>query len=291
MPKLNYGLIGHPVGHSFSPAMHNAAFIELKIDAEYKLFDILPENLETFLEELPKNGISGVNITIPHKIKAKEYLEKFGTVNEHALRLGAVNTIKVDGVNLSGFNTDGPGFYRSLVEDLKFEPEGKTVFVLGAGGTARAIIMYLGNGPKKIYVTDIDERAPDELKKHFEKYYDRNKLEVMKIGDLKKGLEGADLLVQATPIGMKDGDPSPVDADFLHSKLRVYDVIYNRPVTKLIQEAKKRKLHATTGSGMLLYQGAIAFELWTGKKAPVDVMRKALREALRSNQFRSGSDN
>lgn len=283
MAKLTYGLIGHPVEHSLSPAMQMAAFKELKIGAEYKLFDVLPEDLEAFLKELPKKGISGVNVTIPHKVKAKEYIEKYGTLNENAAKLGAVNTIKVEGNKLAGFNTDGPGFYRSLVEDLKFEPEGKTIFVLGAGGAARAIIMYLGNGPKKIYVTDIDNCITGELKKHFEKYYNWHKLEVMKRGDFEKDLETADLLVQATPIGMKDDDPCPVDVNFLHPKLRVYDLIYNRPSTKLVQEAAKRKLHATNGLGMLLYQGAIAFELWTGKKAPVGVMRKALKEALKNH--------
>ena len=282
MAKLTYGLIGHPVEHSLSPAMHNAAFKELNIDAEYKLFDVLPEDLELFLKEMPGKGISGANVTIPHKVKAKEFLEKNGILNEHARRLGAVNTIKVDNEKLTGFNTDGPGFYRSLIEDLKFEPEGKTIFVLGAGGAASAVIMYLGNGPKKIYVTDIDDCMTEKIKKHFEKYYDRHKLEVMKIGDFEKDLDNADLLVQATPMGMNDDDPCPVDANFLHPKLYVYDLVYNRPATKLVAEAARRKLRATTGLGMLLYQGAIAFELWTGKKAPVSVMRKALKEALKS---------
>jgi len=281
MPKSTYGLIGHPVEHSLSPAMHSAAFKALNIDAEYKLFDLLPENLETFLKDLSKNGISGVNVTIPYKIKAKEYVEKNGFLNAHAMKLGAVNTIKVEGQSLSGFNTDGPGFYRSLVEDLKFEPEGKTVFVLGAGGVARAIIMYLGEGPKKIYVTDTNERAAEELKNHFENYYNPRKFEVMRRSDFEKGLEKADLFIQATPVGMKDKDPSPVDVNYLHSKLRVYDLVYNRPLTKLVQEASRRKLHAVTGLGMLLYQGAIAFELWTGEKAPVDIMRKALKRGLK----------
>lgn len=283
MSKLTYGLIGHPVEHSLSPIMHNAAFKALKIDAEYKLFDTLPGDLELFLKSLIEKGISGVNVTIPHKVKAEEYIEKNGVLNEHARRLGAVNTIKAADQRLYGFNTDGPGFYRSLVEDLEFEPEGKTVFVLGAGGAARAIIMYLGNGPKKIYVTDIDECMTIELKKHFEKYYNWHNLEVMKKGDFEKDLDSADLLIQATPIGMKDDDPSPIDVNFLHPKLRVYDLIYNRPVTKLVQEASRKKLHATTGLGMLLYQGTIAFELWTGKKAPVDVMRRALKEAIKNS--------
>lgn len=282
MAEMTYGLIGHPVEHSLSPAMQNAAFAAAKVDAEYKLFNVAPDNLEAFLRDLIKNNIAGANVTIPHKVKAKEYIEKNGVLDKYAERLGAVNTIKVEGGKLKGFNTDGPGFYRSLVEDLKFEPEGKTVFVLGAGGAARAIIMYLGNGPKKIYVDDIETRMAEEIKKHYEKYYDRHKLEVIKKGAVKDALNSADLLIQATPVGMDDRDPSPIDIKLLHPGLRVYDLVYNNPMTKLVEGATKKKLHAATGLGMLLYQGAMAFELWTGKKAPVDVMKKALRGALKT---------
>ena len=282
MAELTYGLIGHPVEHSLSPAMQNAAFAAAKIDAEYKLFNVAPDNLEVFLRDLVKNNIAGANVTIPHKVKAKEYIEKNGVLDKYAERLGAVNTIKVEDGKLKGFNTDGPGFYRSLVEDLKFEPEGKTVFVLGAGGAARAIIMYLGNGPKKIYVDDIEACMTEEIKKHYEKYYDRHKLEVVKKGAVKDALNSADLLIQATPIGMDSRDPPPIDIELLHPGLRVYDLVYNNPMTKLVEGATKKKLHATTGLGMLLYQGAMAFELWTGKKAPVDVMKKALKGALKA---------
>jgi shikimate dehydrogenase len=283
MTKLTYGLIGHPVGHSLSPAMHNAAFRALYIDAEYKLFDVAPENLESFLNDLARNGISGANVTIPHKIKVKEYIAKRGILNEHAEKLGAVNTIKVENSQLKGFNTDGPGFYRSLVKELKFEPEGKTIFVLGAGGAARAIIMYLGNTPKKIFVTDVDSCMTKELKKHYEKYYKPHKLVAIEKNDIKESIGEAGLLIQATPIGMKDDDPSPINIELLHPGIRVYDLIYNRPMTKLVLEATRKKLHAMTGLGMLLYQGAIAFELWTGKKAPEDIMRRALKEAIKNS--------
>lgn len=280
MAKFTYGLIGHPVGHSLSPAMHNSAFKALKIDAEYKLFDVPPEGLEKFLKNIPKEGISGANVTIPHKVKAKEYIQKHGDLNENAKKLGAVNTIKVIGQKLAGYNTDGPGFYRSLIEDLRFEPEGKTIFVLGAGGAARAIVMYLGSSPKKIYVSDIEKSAADEVKKQFGQYYDPMKVEAVDVLSLKKYSRDIDLLIQATPIGMKDGDPSPVDLSLLDSNIKIYDLVYNRPATKLVEEASRMKINAVTGLGMLLYQGVIAFELWTGKKAPVDVMRMALKESI-----------
>jgi shikimate dehydrogenase len=283
MPKLIYGLIGHPVGHSLSPAMHSAGFKELGLDAEYRLFDVKPEELETFLGSLAKNGVCGINVTIPHKITAKEYIGKNGALNDNAKKLGAVNTIAVgpDG-KLTGYNTDGAGFYRSLVEDLRCEPEGTAVAVLGAGGAARAVVMYLGRGPKNIIVTDTDAAAAAGLKNQFEKYYGPGPLETLDRGAFEKRLGGCDILVQATPVGMKDGDPLPVDVKYLHPKLKIYDLVYNRPETRLVAEARKMKINAVTGLGMLLYQGVIAFELWTQKKAPVEVMRRALKKAIES---------
>lgn len=282
MSKLTYGLVGHPVRHSLSPAMQNAAFEELGLDAEYKLFDIPPEDLEGFLEGLSRENIAGVNITIPHKVKAREYLERHGSLDENARRLGAVNTIKVSpGEPLRGFNTDGPGFYRSLVEDLKFEPENKKVFVLGAGGAAMAVIMYLGSSPATIFVSDIDASKADAVRGQFASFFDPKKLVVTPPGGIKEALASSDLLINATPIGMKPGDPSPIDRESLHHGLYVYDLVYNVPMTALVKEATRMKRHAVTGTGMLLRQGAIAFEIWTGKKAPVDVMKRALKEALK----------
>jgi len=281
MAKETFGLVGHPVKHSLSPAMQNAAFKELGIDAEYRLYDVEPAALSDFIGSAGSNKISGLNITIPHKIKAKEYLEKNGSLDPNAQRLGAVNTIKAGGDTLCGFNTDGPGFYRSLVEDLRYEPEGKDVFVLGAGGAAQAIIMYLGNGPERISVFDIDPARAEAVKKQYAKYFDVKRLHTISDKKLiKTALDASSLLVNTTPVGMHDSDPSPVDKALLHPGLAVYDIIYNRPYTQLIKDANSLKLHAATGLGMFLYQGAIAFEIWTGKKAPVAVMKRALKEAL-----------
>lgn len=284
MAKLKYGLIGYPVKHSLSPAMQNAAFKALGIDAEYLLFDIAPEGVEDFLSRAAKENIAGLNITIPHKITAKNYLEKNGLVDDNAKRLGAVNTIKITPEGLCGFNTDGAGFYRSLVEELKFEPEGRKIFVLGSGGAAMAVVMYLGNGPKGIMVYDVDKNKAEALADHYKKYYNGKRLTVVGEEDMEDALMKSDLLVNATPIGMKESDPSPVQKKFLHAGMRVYDLVYNRPVTQLVREANSAKLHAVTGLGMLLYQGAIAFEIWTGKTAPVAVMKKALKEAIRKNK-------
>ena len=263
--------------------MQNAAFKALGIDAEYLLYDVRQEGLEEFLRAVPAKGIAGLNVTIPHKIRAKEYCERAGSLDDGAARLGAVNTI-VTGADgrLKGFNTDGPGFYRSLVEDLKFEPEGRTVFVFGAGGAAKAVVMYLGSGPARISVFDIDAGKVEALRDQYARFYDAGRLDaITDEHKVKAALGRAELLVNATPIGMRQTDPSPVGKNLLHAGLRVYDLVYNRPATQLVKEAGALKLHAVTGLGMLLYQGAIAFELWTGKKAPLAVMRQALKEAIR----------
>ena len=141
--------------------------------------------------------------------------------------------------------------------------------------------MYLGNGPKGIFVADADAGKVEDLASYYKRYYDERRFHIAGNADLKKILSDAELLVNATPVGMEESDPSPVDSRFLHHGLYVYDLVYNRPVTALVREANRMKLHAATGIGMLLYQGAIAFEIWTGRKAPVEVMRRALEAALK----------
>ena len=280
MSKQLYGIIGHPVKHSLSPAMQNAAFKECGIDAEYGLYEVRPEELAGFLNDAPKK-LSGLNVTIPHKIAAKDFVEKCGSLDDNARRFGAINTILVQGESLKGFNTDGPGFYRSLAEDLKFNVAGKNILILGAGGAGQAIAMYLGKEPKHIYVTEIDSQKFDNLKERFDKFYDSRTISPAAGDALPEIMKGVDLVINATPLGMKEGDALPIDAGLLRPGLYLYDLVYNAPCTRLVKEAHKVKAHAVTGIGMLLYQGAIAFELWTGKKAPVSVMRKALTEALK----------
>ncbi|MBU0606051.1 MAG: shikimate dehydrogenase [Candidatus Omnitrophica bacterium] len=283
MDKQIYGIVGSPVEHSLSPAMQNAAFYHLKINAEYRLFEVSADDLERFLDNIRlEKNISGLNVTIPHKIKAKEYLERKGSLDEHSLVLGAVNTIKVSGDgSLRGFNTDGPGFYRSLVEDLKFEPEGRNIFVLGAGGAAKAIVMYLGAGPKSISVFDVDKKKAGELKSHYGKYFDEGKLNIISDArEIGSALAKNDLFVNATPVGMNESDPSPIPKSLIRPGLAVYDLVYNRAYTQLVKDANAAKAHALTGLGMLLYQGAASFEIWTGELPPVAVMRRALKEAL-----------
>jgi len=303
-----YGLIGYPVKHSLSPVMHNAAFRQLNINAEYRLFEVKPEALFSFLNNLPAD-VSGFNITIPHKITAKQIIEKkFPLKNEEALMpeslyqiklSGAINTVKVNRDNqgkinnLEQYNTDSYGFLKSLRDDLGFNPEGASVFLVGCGGAGRAVIAGLSwknIKVKKIYVYDIYEQAVEYLKQHFQTLPGgwqsdlQKKIEFICAEEITDTLKKCQLLVNASGLGMKENDPSVVKEELLHKDLFVYDLVYNKN-TQLIRKAKKRNLSACNGAGMLLHQGAAAFENWTGQKAPLEIMKDALKKEMVSICF------
>ena len=282
MGKQIYGVVGYPVRHSLSPAMQNAAFEACGIDAEYGPYEIKPEDLAGFLADAPKK-FSGLNVTVPHKILAKNFVERHGSLDEGAARIGAVNTILLMNGGFQGFNTDGSGFCRSLSEDLRFNVSGKNVLLLGAGGAGRAIAMSLGKEPKHIYVADVAPNRYEDLKEHFGRFFDNRLMSPAGLHALPEIMEGVDLVINATPLGMKDGDPLPIDIALLRPGLYVYDLVYNVPETRLVGEARRVNASAATGIGMLLYQGAIAFEIWTGHAAPVDIMRLALEKALKGS--------
>ncbi|MCX5702248.1 MAG: shikimate dehydrogenase [Candidatus Omnitrophica bacterium] len=273
-----YGVLGYPAKHSLSPVMHNAAFKALRINAEYKIFEIEPSELNIFLSSLAKNNIFGLNVTVPYKEKVMPSLD---SISSEAELIGAVNTIKVSKSRLEGFNTDGSGFLKSLSEDLNFEPKGKNIAILGAGGAAKAVSVCLSKTkPKAIAIYDIDKPKLMALVSHLKKIFgDVNYAAVNSVAEL--DMPNLDLLINATPIGMKDSDPCLVNPDALHSKLLVYDLIYNPAETKLLALAKEVGAKVSNGLGMLLHQGALSFELWTDKKAPVKVMREVLEKEVR----------
>lgn len=279
-PKI-YGLIGYPVKHSLSPAMHNAAFSHLNINAKYELFEVKPEGLEGFLHSLGDRNISGLNVTVPHKEKVMPFLNN---LSEQARLIGAVNTIKVSDNKLDGFNTDGEGFFKHLTQDLKFNPEGKIIAIIGAGGAAKAVCVYLSKQkPKAISIYDINKEKLSALAGHLKSNFkDANIKAVNSIEELDIG--NCDLLVNATPIGMKETDPILVNEKFIHPDLLVYDLIYNPSQTKLLKLAEGKGAKISNGLGMLLYQGIAAFEIWTGQKAPVEIMRRALRTVSLQHQ-------
>lgn len=274
-----YGLFGFPVGHSLSAPMHNAGFKYYRMSAIYLLFEVRPESLKRAVDSLRILGIDGVNVTIPHKENVIKYLD---WVSKDAELIGAVNTIVNHSGRLLGYNTDCYGFMKALEEELGFSPMSRSVFILGAGGAARSVAYALVEaGARRIIVTDIVDRRAIKLVRSLQKKRANCECVAVRAGSrgLYELLLNSQLLVNATPCGMKSSDPSPIPKGYLHKNLSVFDLVYNRN-TNLIQSARRLGLKSTGGLGMLLYQGAKAFELWTKKKAPVDIMRRALKKSL-----------
>jgi len=276
-----FGIIGFPVKHTLSPHFQNAAFAYLGLDAEYIPFETAPRELKAALGKFKALGVCGINVTIPHK---QAVLKLLDSVSPEAKGIGAVNTVVFKAGKTRGFNTDGEGFMRSLKSDLKFNPKGKAVFLFGCGGAAQAIAFVLAReGARSIAFTDQMEERAKKLSSKTGKDFPKCRVKYTPfIGErIHEEVLGSDLLVNTTPVGMHKGDPCIVNPKALHRKLAVYDIVYNPPVTPLSKEAKRRGLKVANGLGMLLYQGVLSFELFTGKRAPVEVMRRALKKAVK----------
>jgi len=273
-----FGIFGHPVEHTFSPGMHNAAFKKIGMNACYVPFAVSPENLDDAVKAIVPLGLCGLNVTVPHKEKVIACLDE---LSEEARLIGAVNTIEVREGRLIGHNTDGRGFLRSLREDAGFNPRGKSVLFIGSGGAARAVGFSLAlAGAKKIAFHDVDAGKASSLAQDIHQKTGAD-AGAINVGRLAASAEEADCLINATPLGLKRSDPLPILKTFVMKKHLVCDLVYNPPETALLKVAKARGAKRFSGLGMLLYQGVIAFEIWTGKKAPVLVMKKALTDQLR----------
>ena len=264
------GILGFPVKHSMSPAMHNAAFRKLSLDWAYIPFEVDPSNIAAAVAALKALHIRGVNVTVPHKETVIKHLD---AIDPLAKKIGSVNTIVNEGGKLKGYNTDGPGFIKDLT-DHGFSPKGKTVLVVGTGGAGRAIAHTLSyHGAKIVYLFDTDTARAKKLAGKV-----AGAIAVSR-DELVAAAKTASLLVNATPIGMHTGDALPLPKEALHTGLFVYDIIYNRP-TRLVLTAKKMGLETCNGLGMLLNQGMLAFEKWTGRKAPVTLMKQTLLDQM-----------
>ena len=276
------GLIGHPVEHSFSPIMHNAAFKDKGLNYVYVAFDVLPENLKYVIDGAKALGIVGFNVTIPHKIEIMKYLEE---IDRDAQLIGAVNTIKIENGRAIGYNTDGIGARKALEEEIG-KVKDKNIIIYGAGGAARAVAFELAKNNNIIIANRTIEKAEKLAKEIAEKLGKEFGREV-KFDSLDADLEGVDIVINATPIGMYPNvNVEPiVKADKLREDMVVMDLIYNPLETVLLKEAKKVGAKAINGLGMLIYQGAIAFKIWTGVEPNVEVMKEAI-----INIFGGGND-
>ncbi len=270
------GLIGHPVEHSFSPPMHNAAFQELGLDYAYVAFDVNPVNLKSAIDGAKSLNIKGFNVTIPHKIEVMQYLDE---LDEVAGLIGAVNTI--DFKNLKGYNTDGIGAVRAIEEVTSIKD--KNIVVAGAGGASRAISFYLAKfGASSITIVN---RNANKAKSLASDVLASDLIEDVKsdsISEINSYLNDADILVDTTPLGMDPHiDDEPIaKAENMHEDLVVFDAVYNPNETVLLKEAIKAGAKPVYGIKMLLYQGAESFKIWTGVDAPVNVMEDALNKHL-----------
>jgi shikimate dehydrogenase len=273
-----YGIFGYPVEHTFSPGMHNSAFKKLGMDACYVPFAVAPGDLEHAVRAVVPLGLRGLNITVPHKERVLAFLDD---LSEEARLIGAVNTIEVRTGRMIGHNTDGRGFLRALREQGGLDPKGKQFLFIGSGGAARAVSFSLAlAGAAAIVFRDLDARKASLLAHDIR---EKTGVPSMAIGpeSLPQYAADADCLINASPIGMKRTDPLPLPAGLVRKKHLVCDLVYNPPETALLKTANKRGAKSLSGLGMLLYQGVIAFEIWTGKKAPVLIMKNALVRQIR----------
>lgn len=267
-----YGIVADPIKHSFSPMMHNTAFQCLGIDDVYLAFEVKEEYLEDFIRSVKILGIKGFNVSMPYKLKIMRYLDE---LTPEAKLCQAVNTVKNENGKLIGHITDGIGFYMSCLEK-GWNLDNQKVVILGAGGASQAIIAELSKRTKEIVVYNrSDKPFIRELNKKV-----NCSIELKLLNDresLKNDLKDAYLLIQTTGVGMSPNeDDCLLDESYFNSNLKVADIIYKPKMTKLLKIAKEKGLEYMNGEGMILYQGAVSFEFWTGKKMPIAEVKKSL---------------
>lgn len=275
------GIIGYPLGHTLSPPMHNAAFQYLGLDYIYVPFTVQPEHLPAAIEGIKAFNIAGCNVTIPYKEQVIPLLDH---LHDSAKMVGAVNTIVNQGGELWGYNTDGMGFLRSLTEEANIDLQGKTVLMLGAGGAARAVGFSLAKaGIGRLIIANRNFNKGLNLATDIRQAYqcDTEAVE-LKAHKLKSVLPSADILINTLPLGMypEIDEMPPIQQKWLNPPLIVCDLIYNPPKTKLLVQAEQRGCQVVNGEGMLIYQGAEAFQLWTGQNPPILIMRRVLAQHL-----------
>jgi shikimate dehydrogenase len=273
------GAFGDPIAENPTGVMQEAAFAALGLPWRYQLIEVHQGDLEAAIHGIRAMNFQGINLTIPHKVEVLKYLD---AVSEDAALMGAVNTVRREGDRLIGENTDGKGFLRSLREDAGLDPAGKRVVVLGAGGAARAVTVELAlAGAAHLTVVNRTPQRGQALVALLNEETPVTAESVRWDGPYALPA-GTEVLVNCTSIGLYPNvtDKPDLDYDTLTSAMTVCDVIPNPPRTPFLKDAEARGARALDGLGMLVYQGAIAFKMWTGQEAPTQVMRQALAEAF-----------
>ena len=280
MPQ-RLGIIGHPIGHSISPLFQQAALDAIGFDGHYQAWDVAPEGVGEFVAGLRAPGTLGINVTVPHKEAVIPFLDE---VDDWASTAGAVNTIVNRDGRLTGHNTDGIGFLRALRDGAGFDPQGSSVLVLGAGGSARGVVYALARaGAARLAIANRTLARAEALARLAA---DSDvTAEALALTDAPEAAAGAALIVNCTSMGMAHGPDetgSPLYAADIPSTALVNDLVYNPAETPLLREAAKAGAATLGGIQMLVYQGAASFEMWTGQDAPVDIMLEAATAAMRA---------
>lgn len=279
------GVFGYPVEHSLSPAMHNAAFSALRLPYIYVPFPVPPQAIGPAIRSLPALGIVGVNLTIPHKESVLPFLDE---VTQEAREVGAVNTVHCTAGRLLGDNTDGRGFLDPLVE-AGVRVSGAPVFVLGAGGAARAAVFRLAREGARVTVANRHADRAERLAAAVRNAVPGAEVRALGLDDpreLEREARRAELVVNTTRVGMHpdSGELPPLPLSALNRGQTVYDLVYNPAETRLLQAARERGCRTLTGVRMLVCQGAAAFERWTGMRPPTGVMEAAVLDGLARQQ-------
>lgn len=276
-------MLGHPIKHSISPAMHNAALAELAREEarfaswRYFRFDVPPADLPVALERLHAKGFHGLNLTVPHKVLA---FDRVAAIDAAAQPVGAVNTLRRLPAGWLGFNTDGYGLAQAVQTELGRPLTGMPIILLGAGGAARgAAVECLQRGCAALWIANRTRANLDALLAQLRPIAGSIPLQGFDPTQPPAALPPRALVVNATSAGLRPDDPAPIDLAALPSPAGVYDMIYNPPITPLLAQARQRGLPAANGLSMLVHQGARALELWTGRPVPVEVMHAAARSA------------
>lgn len=272
------GVIGHPIEHSMSPPMHNNAYEELNMDYVYVAFNVLPENIDTLIQSCKTMGITGLNVTIPHKTTIIPYLDE---IDQTAQKIGAVNTIQFKNGIAKGFNTDGIGAIKSLQAHTSLE--GKNVLIIGAGGASKAISFTLLN--ENINSLIIANRSKENANDLIENIKNQSNFENISYIDLEKCdefIEDVDIIINTTPIGMypKHEVQPPIKTDKINEKHVVMDIIYNPLETKLLEKSRINGATTINGTSMLINQGLASFKIFTGCEASYESFEEALLNIL-----------
>jgi shikimate dehydrogenase len=282
-PSIRLGVLGDPVAHSLSPQMQNAALKSCKIDMQYARFQISPDELQSALDLIRQLNFVGVNVTTPHKIAASKLMDE---VDDNATRIGAINTVGVDNAKLRGYNTDGKGFARAIRQEFAVDLRDLQVMILGGGGVARAIALQCAREncerlviANRTFVTG--QKLAEELREYFAGPrvlgpVPRLQAIPWEEAAIRFQIAHLDLIVNAMLLGLNRSDPSPIPARLLAPHLMVYDTVYREGRTPFVAAAIEAGARSANGFSMLLHQGALAFEIWFEREAPIEAMREAL---------------